>query len=281
MLAIALDANFGLFSGGAHGAAWEGVLATHSIAAVIAFFAARAWYRCPQENRVLTALPAQAGRRLVAPLVNAGFAFLAPYLVLPAEAIRGWRRIRRDSGELVPHPGEARCAEADYAAAVAAWQKRVDQFEEAERQRVATTPLWRPVCFDSNGSVACMFGGAALGWTAALTTLGVSLLGAGARLTVCDLSRRLTVDVLVGLARAAGVTSSETILPGSHVECELLGDINWSELATVLVEALHSNQRDPTSPVASARMIARSSARSPAAWTPAALCRSRDCVRRC
>jgi hypothetical protein len=244
-LAIALDANFGLFSGGAHGAAAEAVLATHSIAAVIAFFAARAWYRSPRENRVLTALPAQAGRRLVAPLVNAGFAFLAPYLVLPAEAIRGWRRIRRDSGELVPHPGEARRAEADHATAVAAWQKRVDQFEEAELRRVGGTPLWRPVCFDPNGSVACMFGGTALGWTAALTTLGASLLGAGARLTVCDLSRRLTVDVLVGLACAAGVTSSETILPGSHVECGLLDDINWSELASVLVEALHSNQRDP------------------------------------
>jgi hypothetical protein len=244
-LAIVLDANFGLFSGGAHGAASAGVLATHSIAAVIAFFAARAWYRSPQENRVLTALPAQAGRRLVAPLVNAGCAFLVPYLVLPAEAIRGWRRIRRESGELVAHPGEARRAEADYAAAVAAWQKRVAQFEEAERRRVEAIPVWRPVCFDSNGSVACVFGGTALGWTAALTTLGASLLGAGARLTVCDLSRRLTVDVLVGLARAAGVTSSETILPGSDVECELLDDINWSELASVLVEALHSGQRDP------------------------------------
>jgi hypothetical protein len=245
VLAIVLDAELGLFSGSAHGTASAAVLATHSIAAVIAFFASRAWYRSPQENKVLTALPAQAGRRWVAPLVNAGCAFLAPYLVLPVEAIRGWRRIRRERGELVLHPGEARRAEVDYAAAVAAWQTRIDQFEEAECRRIEATPLWRPVCFDSNGGVACMFGGTALGWTAALTTLGASSLGAGARLTVCDLSRRLAVDVLVSLARAAGVASSQTILPGSAVACELLDDISWSELATVLVEALHSGQLDP------------------------------------
>jgi hypothetical protein len=245
VIAIALDANFGYFSGGTHGAALEAVVATHSVAAVIAFFASRAWYRSPQGNRVPSALPPQAGRRWVVPLANAGCAFIAPYLVLPAEAIHGWRRIRRESGELVPHPGDARRAEADYAAAVAAWQKRIAQFEAAERRRVEATPLWRPVGFDSNGSVACVFGGTALGWTAALTTLGASLLGAGARLTVCDLSRRVTVDVLVGLARAAGVTSSETILPSSDVECELLADISWPDLAVVLVEALHSSQRDP------------------------------------
>ncbi len=244
-LAIALDINFGLFSRGAHGTSSGRVLATNAVAAVIAFFAARAWYRSPQENRVLTTLPAQAGRRWVAPLLNACCAFAAPYLVLPVEAIRGWRRIRRESGELVFHPREARRAEVDYAAAVAAWQERVAQFEEAERRRVEGSSLWRPVRFDSNGGVACIFGGTALGWTAALTTLGVSLLGAGARLTVCDLSRRLTLDVLVGLARAAGVRSSETVLPGADLECELLDDINWSELATVLVEALHSRQRDP------------------------------------
>jgi hypothetical protein len=244
-LAIALDVNFGFFSSGAHGAASGRVLATNSVAAVIAFFAARAWYRSPQENRVPAALPAQAGRRWVAPLVNAGCAFLAPYLVLPVEAIRGWRRIRRESGELVWHPGEARRAEADYAAAVAAWQKRVAQSEEAERRRVEAAPLWRPVCLDCNGSVACIFGGTALGWTAALTTLGASLLGAGARLTVCDLARRTTVDVLVGLARAAAVTSNETVLPGSGLDCELLDAIDWPEFATVLVEALHSRQRDP------------------------------------
>jgi len=245
VLAIVVDASLGYFSGSVKGVATGAVVATHSIAAVIAFFAARAWYRSPRENRVLTALPARAGGRWVVPLVNAVCAFIAPYLLLPAEAIRGWRRIRLESGNFVPHPGEARRAEAAYATAVAAWEKRIAQFEEAERRRAAEAPLWHPVGFDSNGSVACVFGGTPLGWTAALTTLGASLLGAGARLLVCDLSRRLTVDLLTGLARAAGVASSETILPGSDVESELLDGISWPELSSVLAEALHSTQRDP------------------------------------
>jgi hypothetical protein len=245
-LAIVLDASFGVFSsGGAHGVATVGVVATNSIAAVIAFFAARAWYRSSHQSKVLAALPLQTGARWVVPLANAVFAFAAPYLVLPVEAIRGWRRIRREGDDLVPHPGEARRVEAAYAAATTAWQERITQFEEAELRRVAATPLWHPVRFDANGGVACVFGGAPLGWTAALTTLGASLLGTGAQVMVCDLSRRLTVDVLAGLVRAAGIASSETLLPGSDVESELLDGIGWPELANVLVEALHSTQRDP------------------------------------
>lgn len=243
--AIVLDASFGYFSGGVHGIAEVGVVITNLIAATVAFFATRAWYRSSDESRLTRALPGDAGTRWVVPIANAVVAFAAPYLLLTCEAIRGWRRISRERGELAPDPGDARRIEADYAAATKAWQKRIAEFEDAERRRVNATPLWRPVHFDSRGSVTCVFGGTPLGWTAALTTLGASLLGDGQRLIACDLSRRLTLDVLVGLARTAGISNSETILPEPGAESELLEGIGWPELASVLVEALHSAQRDP------------------------------------
>jgi hypothetical protein len=244
VFAIVLDASFGLFSGGAHGTfATIGVLAVHTISAAIAFRAAQAWFRSAPDG-ILARAVGGAGRRWGAPVLNAGITFLAPYLVLPSEAIRGWRRIARERGDSVPHPGEAQRAEADYATATAAWQERIAQFEAAERRRLQGSPVWYPIPFSRDTRVTCLFGGSPLAWTAALTTLGASLLGSGAEVLIGDLSRRLTVDVLSELARAAGIASAETILPWSAPDSYLLVGVTWSELSNVLVEVLHSAQRD-------------------------------------
>ena len=244
VFAIVLDASFGLFSGGAHGTfATIGVLVVHTISAAIAFRAAQAWFRSAPDG-ILASAVGGAGRRWAAPVVNAGITFLAPYLVLPSEAIRGWRRIARERGNSVPHPGEAQRAEADYAAATASWQERIAQFEAAERRRLQGSPVWYPIPFSRDTRVTCLFGGSPLAWTAALTTLGASLLGSGAGVLIGDLSRRLTVDVLSELARAAGIASAETILPWSAPDSDLLVGVTWSELSNVLVEVLHSAQRD-------------------------------------
>jgi hypothetical protein len=244
VFAIALDTSFGLFSGGAHGTfATIGVLVVHTISAAIAFRAAQAWFRSAPDG-ILASAVGGAGRRWGAPVLNAGITFLAPYLVLPSEAIRGWRRIARERGDSVPHPGEAQRAEGDYAAATAAWQERIAQFEAAERRRLQGSPVWYPIPFSRDTRVTCLFGGSPLAWTAALTTLGASLLGSGAEVLIGDLSRRLTVDVLCELARAAGIASAETILPWSAPDSDLLVGVTWSELSNVLVEVLHSAQRD-------------------------------------
>jgi hypothetical protein len=240
VFAIVLDASLGFFSGGVHGTlATIAVLVVHTIAAVIAFFAARAWFRSAQGGSASAAVSHWG-----IPVLNAAATFLVPYLVLPVEAIRGLRRIRRERGDLVPHPGDTRRAEEAYAEATAAWQQRIVQFEQAERQRLATLSIWRPVPFARDARVTCVFGGPPLAWTAALTTLGGSLLGSNASVLIGDLSRRLTVDVLAGLARAAGVPVAASVLPSPAAGGDLLAEINWPELSSVLVEVLHSAQRD-------------------------------------
>jgi hypothetical protein len=100
--------------------------------------------------------------------------------------------------------------------------------------------IWRPVPFARDARVTCVFGGPPLAWTAALTTLGGSLLGSNARVLIGDLSRRLTVDVLAGLARAAGIPVAASVLPSRAAGGELLAEIDWPELSSVLVEVLHS-----------------------------------------
>jgi hypothetical protein len=242
VFAIVLDASLGFFSGGVHGAlATIAILVVHTIAGALAFFAARAWFRAAGEGSGATA--SEAVRDWGIPALNAAATFLAPYLVLPVEAIRGLRRIGRERDDRVPHPGDARRADEAYAAATAAWQQRIAQFEQAERGRLAKLPIWRPVPFAREG-VTCVFGGPPLAWTAALTTLGGSLLGSHARVLIGDLSRRLTVDVLAGLARAAGVPVAGSVLPSRAAGDELLAEIDWPELSSVLVEVLHSAQRD-------------------------------------
>ena len=94
--------------------------------------------------------------------------------------------------------------------------------------------------------MTCVFGGTADSWTAALATLGASLLGCGERVVVADLSRRLTTGLLRELCEQADVEAVESVLPGGVVAGELLDGLTWAELSTVLAgDELNAAQRDP------------------------------------
>jgi hypothetical protein len=242
--ALVLDSSLGLFSaGGAKGAAGVGVLLVHSGAAAIAFWVARAWVKS-SPNGLSAKLPSAAAQRNLIPAINAILSFLAPYIVLPIEAIRLWRRIWSGRHDLVPHPGDAKRAEAEYEEAMSAWQERIAQFEAAEVKRFEAAEVWRPVPLSESAHITCVFGGTSVSWTALLATLGASLLGSGAEITIADLSRRFTVDVLCDLCQTAGVPTTEFVLPGNAASADLFADVSWNDLSTVLVEVLHSAQQD-------------------------------------
>ncbi len=244
ILAIVLDASLGvLSSGGAHGAATTiAILLVHIPAAAVGFWLARTWQRSAA-RREPSQVTFTVRSNLVAG-VNALATFLAPYLVLPIEAVLAWRRIWQRRGDLVPHPGEAKRAEADYLEASSAWQQRISQFEDADLKRFEAVDLWYPVPLSETAQMTCVFGGTPVSWTAVLATLGASLLGSGARILVGDLSRRLTADVLCDLSRTNGISTTEAALPGGAASADLLADIGWNDLSSVLVEVLHSAQQD-------------------------------------
>jgi hypothetical protein len=242
--AIILDAELGVLSAGGVKGTLAGIaaVAVHILAAIIAFRAAGAWLRSSPARH--TSWSASAAGRYGIPSVNAVGAFLVPYVVLPVEAVAGWRRIRQERGDMVPHPGEAKRAEAEYQRSVSAWQERIVQAESADLRRFASAPVWYPAALTESDGMTCIFGGTSVSWTAALTTLGASLLGSGARLVVGDLTRRVTADVLCNVARAGGVPTTEAVLPRDVAATGLFEGMSWEDLSTVLVEVLHSAQRD-------------------------------------
>jgi hypothetical protein len=241
--ALVLDSALGVFTGGAKGVAEVLVVFVHLAAAAVAFRIARAWQRVSftrapfagAESKVLSGL---------LPGLNALLTLFAPYIVLPIEAVRLWRRVWRGRQDRVPHPGDAKRAEAEYDAAVAAWRERITQFETVELERFEGAACWYPVPLSQTAHMTCVFGGTPASWTAALSTLGASLLGSGARIVIGDLSRRITADVLCDLGRTAGIPTGEAVLPGDAAAAGLLEDVSWDELSTVLVEVLHSAQQD-------------------------------------
>jgi hypothetical protein len=243
--AIVLDAEFGVLSAGGVKGIFAGIatFAVHFIAAIIAFRAARAWLRSSPKEPLGEG--ASAVGRYAIPSINAFGALCVPYVVLPVEAVIGWRRIQRERGDLVPHPGEARRAQDEYQRSISAWQERIVQAESADLKRLESAAVWYPVPLSDGERMSCVFGGTPVSWTAALTTLGASLLGSGARIVIGDLSRRVTADVLCSLARARGIPTTEAVLPGDVAATDLFEQLSWDDLSTVLVEVLHSAQRDP------------------------------------
>ncbi len=239
---IFLDSKLGVLSGGgATGLAVGAVIVVHLLAAALAFWAGQAWQRSSKGEPTGGSSP--VGRYLLSG-VNAVGTFLIPYIVLPVEAVVAWRRVLQGRLDLVPEPGDAKRAEAEYQKAVAEWQERIVQSEAAEVERFESVDVWRSVALSETARMTCVFGGTPVSWTAVLVTLGASLLGSGARIVIGDLSRRLTADVLCDVCDAVGVSVAEAVLPGGAAGADLFADVSWNDLSTVLVEVLHSAQQN-------------------------------------
>ncbi len=212
---LTFDSALKAFSiGGGEGTATEvAIVLANLLAAAVAFWAALVWQRSSFRDRSSEDLHAFAQNPIAA--LVALVCFFVPYLVLSVEAILGWRRIWQERDERVPDPKEARRAAAEYQQAMDAWQERIVRFEADEARRLQDAALWHPVPLSQAARMTCVFGGTADSWRAALATLGASLLGAGNRIAIGDLSRRKTAEVLCDLCSDAGFPVSEAEFPGS------------------------------------------------------------------
>jgi hypothetical protein len=240
---IIMDDALGVYRvGGAQGAAKVAVFVVNFLAAVVAFWAARAWQRSRPGADL--GRNASLGKKDLVPFINAAVTFFGAAVVLPVEAVIGWVRIVKGKQELVTDPADSKRADAEYATAVTAWQNRIAQFEAAERRRFDSAAVWFPVPFSGTARMVCVFGGTDISWIAALSTLGASLLGGGARIMIGDLSRRRTTDVLRDLCSRAGRPLVRVTLPGSEGTEDIFADLSWNDLSTVLAEVLHAAQGD-------------------------------------
>ena len=237
-----LDLQLGTFTvGGAKGAAGVAAVMINLAAAAVGFWAARVWMRS-RPTRTSTTLNTPAGTNIIAG-VNAFAVLLVPYLVLPIEAVIAWISAT-GRGQMIPDPAQVGLVQSEHQAAVAAWQKRIADFEASEQRRVADADLWFPVAIPRAARMVCVFGGSSISWSALLTTVGASMLGANVRVLIGDLSRRRVTDVLCDVCRATERPARINLL--SHDDdAGLLAGMTWNDLSSILVEVLHAAQQDP------------------------------------
>ena len=219
------------------------VIAVISLAAaIIAFRLAQTWLRSRRADQPQAAEPLI--ERYGIPLVNAGVAFFFPFVLLLFEAVAAWLWILIGRVQLAPDPRDVERVEAEYASAVAAWQRRIAEFEAAEAQRYVTADLWYPVGPSAGARVVCVFGGTFVSWTSALLTLGSSMLGSGARLLIADLSRRETTSSLLELCERVSLSATRLAFPLHEGRGRLSAGLRWQDLGSILVEVLHSAKED-------------------------------------
>jgi hypothetical protein len=241
---LILDSSLHAFSiGEAHGAAAVLAVAIADVlAAVVAFRAVRIWRRfahAPASDEPGVDQP------LLVPAIAALVGFYVPYVVLLIAAFLLWRQALQDEGHLVADPNALASARARYEQAMSAWRERIREHDEEQQRRIDAMDVWHPVELSRSTHMACVFGGTADSWSALLTTLGASLLGAGEHVVICDLSRRAAVDMLCNMGRSAGYAVDETVLGDAAGVIDLLAERDWLELSSILAEVLHAAQRDP------------------------------------
>jgi hypothetical protein len=212
---LTLDSALGAFSvGEARGTARDAaMILVNLLAAAVAFWVARELRQSTPERRSGELL--STIQRDLWPALIAFVCFLVPYLVLAVEAFSAWRRVLLGKDDLVHDPEEAKRAETEHRLAVSAWKERREQLEKETAERIDLIDEWYPAPFSTDAGATCVFGGKAASWTAALTTLGASLLGSGFSVTIGDLSERLTTHELSELCRSEGFAVAESVFAGT------------------------------------------------------------------
>jgi hypothetical protein len=130
-------------------------------------------------------------------------------------------------------------------AAEAAWNRRAEDLDAAEDERLSTLPVYGAVRPKSAGRKSDVFGGTKLGWQSLVTTLGTSLLASGHRVVVMDFSEAEVAAFLAFAAEKQGFATSEKRLPAEIETIDVFGDMPAAEVADLLVEGLHGDSAQP------------------------------------
>ncbi|GAB3479771.1 hypothetical protein [Nocardiopsis coralliicola] len=135
--------------------------------------------------------------------------------------------------------GELRRLQEEHAARHAAWQ--------AWRHAFEAQPQWYTVHVPEDAGAVLVAGGTDAGWSAVLTCVGASRLGAGADLTVVDLSGRAVAGDLVALVRRSGVVPRIWVLPADLPRMNLGAGLGAGGRAAVLAAVASAAQPEADS----------------------------------
>ncbi|MEN3609159.1 hypothetical protein AAH979_06370 [Plantactinospora sp. ZYX-F-223] len=126
-----------------------------------------------------------------------------------------------------------------YEAEAGPWAARRRAAREEAEDQINGLPFWFPLGPHDDGRVD-VYGGTPRGWCCLLLTMGASLVGAGARLSLLDLTREGVGRPLVLLAEAHNRSVRQLNLPADAPGLNLLAGLEGREVAELLVVAAHA-----------------------------------------
>jgi hypothetical protein len=126
---------------------------------------------------------------------------------------------------------------ARHQAASEAWRRRCEA-RERERRLQAAAEQWFPLSPAAGIARVDVFGGSGDGWASLITTVGSSLLCAGGRVMVVDLSEQHVAEGLAAYAETAGFTVSNVELLRDAPSGMLLQGLTREDVAEVVASAV-------------------------------------------
>jgi hypothetical protein len=188
----------------------------------------------------------QLSQSAQSPPPNLHFAAWTPFLWLAAVLFSLWAVVAAfiSRRALRQWMGEVAVARQDHERAWALWSNREAQERRDEEERELKQPQWFAIRFDALKHLD-VFGGTAEGWTALLTSIGCSLLGAGGDVNLVDLSQDDVAHILLRAARACGYSINELTLPKDSVVTDVFGTMDAAHVADVLSETAHGADLQP------------------------------------
>lgn len=135
----------------------------------------------------------------------------------------------------------AACVEAHgrFQAGLAEWSARRREYERSQLEALSPSPPWAPLR-PLTAQRLDVIGGSPQGWERLLATAGMSLVGAGAQLTVLDLSQAHVSRPLGRALAEAGVAARGLTLPEQLGKVDLLAGLSPEDVGTVLAQAIHA-----------------------------------------
>ena len=122
---------------------------------------------------------------------------------------------------------------------VQAWQQDLSDREQTKSLQVSAVRPWVPVGPVTKERVD-LYGGTAAGWRAALLAMGSSLMSAGGRLVVLDLTQDAVIEPLRQMASEYGAPIRSAVVPDEARALNPLTGLSADEIGVVVAEGLRA-----------------------------------------
>ena len=124
------------------------------------------------------------------------------------------------------------------------WQRNRNEYENDFRRKIDASSEWGVLRPRRTTGRVDVYGGSPFEWEALIVTLGASILGTGSCLSIIDLSQSGVASALYHRTKQHGFSAWKLSLPEQQEDFNLLAALSPIEVTDMLVEALHSDDKE-------------------------------------